>query len=208
VNPLTLAYRAALGGIVGGLLARLLAAWLALYDDDRPLESSARVGAIAAPWISGAQLAAADLAAAWLAALTAEAAGVPFGRVAPYRVPPGLVGTSARGGPMREATRLAPVIWWARLSAGQDRGAAAEAAAGWLGRLAASEPYRAANQTVVRNAVEDPRLTGRMRRETRAGSCSFCSAIADRGYASARAGFPAHAHCRCTATPEIGPTRR
>jgi hypothetical protein len=208
VSPLTVAYRAALGGIVGGLLARLLAAWLALYDDDRPLVSSARVGAIAAPWITGAQLAAADLAALWLAALTAERAGVPLGRVAPYRVPRGLVGTSARGGPIGEVTRLAPVIWWARISAGADRAAAAEAAAGWLGRLAASEPYRAANTTVVRNAVDDPRLTGRMLRETRAGSCSFCTEIADRGFSPARAGFAAHAHCRCTATPEIGPTRR
>jgi hypothetical protein len=208
VSPVTVAYRAALAGITGGLLARLLALWLALYDPDRPLASSARVGEIAATWITGAQRAAADLAALWLALLTAEAAGVPLGRVAPYRVPAGLVGTSARGGPIGDLTRLAPVIWWARFSAGADRALAAEAAAGWLGRLAASEPYRAANQTVVRAAVDDPRLTGRMRREARPGSCSFCTLIAEQGYKPAAAGFAAHAHCRCTATPEIGPARR
>jgi hypothetical protein len=208
VNPVTDAYRAALAAIVGGLLARLLVAWLALYDPDRPAYSAALAADLAATWIEGAQGAAAEAASLYLAALTARAAGVPFGDVGRYGIPAGLVGSSAHGGPLRDLTRLAPLIWFARVRAGATEAAAAEAAAGWLGRLAASEPYRVANTTVARNAVDDPRLTGRMQRATRPGACGFCQEIADRGYSPARAGFAAHTHCQCTATPEIGQIRR
>lgn len=203
MNPIDLAYRDALGSITGATLARIAAGWVRLYDPARPLYTSARIAELAEAWIAGAQLAAADLAALYLAALTAQAAGVALADVTPYRVPPGLVGTAYRGGPLAELTRLTPSILWARLKAGQDPDLAAQAAAGWLGRIGASEPYRVANETVDRNAVDDDRLTGRVERITSPGACAFCVMIRDRGYIPANAGFAAHTHCRCTASPEI-----
>ena len=204
---LTEHYRDRLAGSTSGLLARLLVAWLVLYDPTRPLWSAARVGELAAPWIGGAQVFAAEETTRWLAALTAQSTRSPLARVAPFVIPAGLIGSSAAGGPLAELTGLAPRVWWARFTAGASREEAAAATAGWLGRLAASEPYRAANATTTFNARHDRRLTGRVRRSTRPGACSFCAELAARGFTSARAGFPAHGHCQCTAQPEIGSTR-
>jgi hypothetical protein len=204
---LTEHYRDRLAASTSGLLARLLVAWLVLYDPARPIWSAARVGELAATWIGGAQAFAADETTRWLAALTAQSTRSPLARVAPYAIPAGLIGTSAAGGPLAELTGLAPAVWWSRFTAGATREEAAAATAGWLGRLAASEPYRAANATTLFNARRDRRLTGRTRRDTRPGACSFCLALAARGFTSARAGFPAHGHCGCTAAPEIGSTR-
>ena len=201
---LTAAYRATLSASVGGLLARLIIAWLILWNPDRPIWSAARIGELAAPWIEGAQMFAAQQTIGWLAALVADATRTPLGRVAPFRIPPELVGRSAAGGTIAELTGLIPAIWWARLMGGASREDAAHAAAEWLGRVAGSEPYRAANAVTVWNAARDPRLTGRVRRDARAGACAWCRELAERGYTSARAGFAAHGHCRCTAEPEIG----
>jgi hypothetical protein len=207
VNPLTVLYRDRLAASSSSLLARLLTAWLILYDPARPLWSTARLGELVAPWIGGAQAFAAAETTRWLAALTAQATRSPLARVAPYEIPAGLIGSSAAGGPLAELTGLAPAVWWSRFSGGASREGAAAATASWLGRLAASEPYRAANATTTFNARRDRRLTGKTRRDTRPGACSFCLALAARGFTSARAGFPAHGHCGCTATPEIGTTR-
>lgn len=204
---LTAAYRDRLAALVGDALARLLVAWLALYDPDRPIWSAARLGEIAATFTEGAQAAAADETAAWLAAMTAAAAGRPLGTISPYLVPDGIVGRSAAGGTIAALTGLAPAVWWARLVAGRSREDATRSTAEWLGRIIGSEPYRAANATTRFNAIRDPRLTGRMRRETRPGACPFCVELARRGYTPARAGFPAHGHCGCTASPEIGTIR-
>ena len=201
---LTAAYRATLAASVGGLLARLLVAWLILWNPDRPIWSAARIGELAAPWIEGAQAFAAQQTIGWLAALTADATRTPLAAVLPFGIPPGLIGSSAAGGTIADLTSLIPAIWWARLTAGASREDAAHAAAEWLGRVAGSEPYRAANAVTVWNAARDPRLTGRIRRDARPGACDFCRELARRGYTSARAGFAAHGHCRCTAEPEIG----
>lgn len=206
MNPLTLVYRDALSAIVGGLVARLLVAWLVLWDPGRPLWSAARAAELAATWTEGAQLAAAEQSAGWLGALTADAWRMPPARIARYGIPAGLVGMSAAGGPLSGLTGLAPAVFWSRLMGGASRADAAAAAAGWLGRIASSEPYRVANAVTAYNARHDPRLTGRSRRETRPGACSFCQMLAERGWTRA-AGFPAHGHCGCTATPEIGSPR-
>jgi hypothetical protein len=206
-SRLTGLYRDALGALTAGLLARLVVAWLVLWDDEHPVASAARIGDLAAPWITGAQAVAAQTSAAWLAALTADAHRVPPGRVAPFAVPAGLIGTSAAGGPLADMTGLIAAVWWSRLLGGASRADAASAAADWLGRVASSEPYRAANLTVLHNARTDPRLTGRTRREARPGACEFCRELAGRGYRPAAAAFAAHGHCRCTATPEIGTMR-
>jgi hypothetical protein len=207
VTELTALYRDRLSGAVGGLLARLLVAWLVLWNPERPIWSLARLGELAAYWTEGAQAFAAAESTRYLAALTSTAHRVPIGDVAPFAIPAGLIGVSAAGGPLAEMTGLAPAVWWARLIAGASRDDAANAAASWLGRVAGSEPYRAANATVAHNARADRRLTGRMRRESRPGACDFCLALAARGYSPAAAGFPAHGHCHCTASPEIGARR-
>jgi hypothetical protein len=191
---------------VSGTLARLLVAWLTIWDPERPLWSAARLGELAATMTGGAQAAAAAQSVRWLAALTADAWGVPVDTITPYRVPGGLVGSSAAGSPLAELTGLAPAVFWSRLTGGAGRLAATAATAAWLGRLAASEPYRAANLTVAHNARTDRRLTGRTRRVTRPGACSFCLELAARGWTPA-AGFAAHGHCGCTAQPEIGTPR-
>lgn len=204
MNPITRAYRDALAAIVSSTLGRVMLGWLTLWTDDHPIWSSARAGELAAIQIEGAQLAAAELSARYLAALTASARGVPIELVGGYGVPPGLVGSSASGSRLRDLTTLVSAIWWARLLSGASRADASAAAAGWLGRLASSEPYRAANATVIWNALTDPRLRDRINRVTSPGACSFCLLIRDRGYTRARAGFSAHANCHCTAEPEIG----
>lgn len=208
MNPLTVLYRDRLAGLTGGLLARLLVAWLVLWNPARPIESLARLGEVAADWTEGTQAVAAAESAAYLAALTASAHRVPLARVGPFAIPAGLIGVAASGQPLGQLTGLAPAVWWARIAAGADRADAAHAAAEWLGRVAGSETYRAANETVLHNARHDRRMTGRTARETRSGACDFCRELADRGYGPATAGFSAHGHCRCTATPEIGAMTR
>lgn len=194
------AYRARLGAGVDSLLARLAGGWSYVWDPGNPLFSAGLAGDLTATWTAGTQEWAAEEATAYLTAL-ARAAGVDG--YAPFRVPPGLVGRSAAGGALADTAGLAPSVWLARILAGYSEVDAAGAVAEWLARLASSEPYRVANAVVVGNAATDPRLTGRINRLTRAGACPFCELIRDRGYTPARAGFAAHAHCRCTAEPEI-----
>lgn len=197
------AYRGRLAGAVNGLLARLAAVWLAVWDPARPLYSAGLAGELTAAWTEDVQGFTAAEAARWLLALSVLA-GRPGGV---YRIPAGLVGSSAAGGRLSDMTRLAPSVWLARVAAGAGAEEAAAAVAGWLARIASSEPYRVANHVTLYAARTDPRLTGRVVRRARPGACPFCTALAERGYSPAAAGFPAHGYCRCTGEPEIGPTR-
>jgi hypothetical protein len=97
-------------------------------------------------------------------------------------------------------------VWVLRTAAGQAPETAALASQAWLNRLGVSEPYRVANQTVLRAVQDDDRFTGRVNRQTAPGACGWCAQIRDRGYLPAHAGFAAHANCRCTPEPET--TRR
>lgn len=203
-GELTELYRTRLAGATSGLLARILAAWLTVWDADAPIVSLVRLSAVAAVWTQGAQRFAADESARYLAASVAIRWRLAAADVEPFAIPAGLVGISAAGRPLADMMGLAPAVYWARITAGYERGDAARAAAEWLGRVAGSEPYRVANRVTLHNARADRRLTGRMRRISRPGSCAFCTALAERGYSPAAAGFPAHGHCRCTASPEIG----
>jgi hypothetical protein len=197
------AYRARLGGAVGGLLARLAAVWLLLWDPARPLYSAGLAGEVTAAWTAGAQEFTANETTRWLLALTLLSGG----RGGPYQVPPGLVGSSAAGGPLRAMTRLGPSVWLARAAAGATEVECTAAVVAWLTRLASSEPYRVANAVTLHNARTDRRMTGRVIRITRPGACAFCLALAARGYSPAAAGFSAHGHCHCTGEPEIGHKR-
>lgn len=194
---LTALYRTRLAAVRDGALVRLTALWRAAYEPGDPLPSLAVIGQAAETVIGGAQAAAVAETAAWLEAL-ARAAGAP----GPFALP-ALAGTSAAGRPLAEMTGLAPAVYQARLNGGLDGPLAAQASAGWLGRLAASEPHRAANEATLAAAAGDRRLTGRVMRHTSATACQFCQLIAGRGYLPAHAGFAAHAHCGCTAGPEI-----
>jgi hypothetical protein len=203
-GPLNDAYRLRVAGAVNGLLARLAAVWLVLWDPRRPLYSAGLAAEVTASWTEGAQEFTAAETARWLLALTVLAGGRPGG---PFRVPAGLVGSSAAGGRLRDMTRLAPSVWFARAAAGAGAEECTAAVVSWLSRLASSEPYRVANHVTLYASRMDPRLTGRVIRRARPGACAFCLALAERGYSPAAAGFPAHGHCHCTAEPEIGHKR-
>ncbi len=202
-TELTSLYRARLGQANTALLARIAALWAATYDPADPAGSIALIATAAASLVTGGQAVAAADAVAYLRALTADAAAEQLAAVDPYAVPAGLVGSTAAGIPMGQLTGLAPGMYRSALAAGGDHAQAASAAYGWLNRVGASEPYRAANTAVHTNAATDDRLTGRVKRITRPSACDFCTRIADRGYIQANAGFKAHAHCGCTASPEV-----
>ena len=108
MNPLTALYRDRLAGLTGGLLARLLVAWLVLWNPARPIESLARLGELAADWTEGTQAVAAAESAAYLAALTASAHRVPLARVGPFAIPAGLIGDRRERAAARPANRARP----------------------------------------------------------------------------------------------------
>lgn len=164
------------------------------------LSALQRVSRIISGWISGVQYWAATEAAAFLRALVALARDLRAGLIAPF-MPAPVAGTTAAGIPMPDLTALG-VRAFERLAAdGMPR--AIEAAQAWWDRIAASEPHRAANGTIMDNAHADTRLSGRYYRVTEPTACDFCVMIAERGFVYATAGFPAHPHCQCEALPEL-----
>jgi hypothetical protein len=197
---LTEVYRARLAVAQADLVARVRMLAAQRYDPQAALTSLNLIAQVVANWTAGAQRQFADEARAYLTALIAQAHRIPHAEVAPVTVPD-VAGTTAAGIPMLDLARVAPAIWAARTSAGLDEGQAALAAARWLERIAASEPYRAAAVATLHAAIADDRFTGRITRVTRAAACPFC--LAARGSAHARAGFAAHAHCGCTASPTV-----
>lgn len=201
---LTDVYRGRLAAQQSGLMGRITTLWNQVWNDAQPVRSLTQIASASAMLIAAAQAAAANETAAWLRASYAAQADLPLTEVEPFAVP-AVVGTTAAGIPLERLTSLASAIWWSRLQGGQPREQAAQASAAWLGRLAASEPLRAVNETIFNGMSEDDRLRGRYYRITQPGACEFCQTIADRGYIIYRPGitFAAHAHCRCTASPEI-----
>jgi hypothetical protein len=202
-GALTALYRSRVASITGLTVDRVTSMWLQRFDPDAAVATAGLVARQAGDWIATAQQATSSEAASYLAALTAEAAGLQVWDVDSFAVPGWLAGSSAAGIPVGDLAGIAPGAYIARLAAGASPAQAAGAAVAWLGRLATSEPYRAANLTVHAAAGSDDRLTGRVRRVTRPDACEFCRLIADRGYTPARAGFSAHAHCGCTAEPQV-----
>lgn len=196
---ITASYRARLGTSKAGLLALLAALWAKMYDPANPA-SVKMIATLAGTFTVRGQAAAVTQARGYLAAVTASAQGQPAG---PYAIPAGVIGMSDSGHPVTALAGLAPLIYQGRINAGHPAATAAMAAQSWLNRIAASEPYRAANETVTQNAVQDDRLTGLVERVTGGDACSFCQDIADQGYRPADAGFAAHANCQCTAAPEV-----
>jgi len=201
-SAVTRLYRARLAAAQVELLMRLRVLAAQQFNPADPTGSLAMMSRIAGGWATAAQALFAAETATWLAALVAEATGMPLGGVAPFAVPP-VAGSTASGRPVEDLAGMAPAVYLNRRAAGWEELQAAAAGMSWLERLLASEPFRAANATTIANAEADDRLTGRYGRVTRDGACRFCADIADRGYIEGRAGFEAHAYCRCTATPEI-----
>lgn len=163
------------------------------------MQTLAALGGAAATWTTSAQAAALVETSGWLRGLLGAAGA---DDVVPV-LPAGLIGSTASGRPMAALTGTVPAVYFARLGAGWQREQAATSALGWLNRIAGTEPYRAANLATGAVAEGDERFTGRVVRITRPDACDFCKLIADRGYVPARAGFAAHANCRCTPSPEI-----
>ena len=196
-------YRGRLATGNAALLARIQVAWGMLFDPANPQTSIARIAGVVAAWTTAAQAGAAGETTAYLRAQLAAAEAVAPAEVPPLSVPTGLVGVADSGESLGSLCATAVPVYWNRIGRGLGDTVAANSAQSYLNRVAASEPYRAANATAVHNADEDERFTGRVTRLTRAGACDFCVTIADRGYIPAHAGFAAHANCRCTASPEI-----
>jgi hypothetical protein len=201
-SPLTTLYRARLAGMRAALLMRIAAGWGRVFDPAAPIPTLQILGHGVGVWTVAAQQLAAAEAVGYLTALIAQASGQPLLTVTPFAIPSGLIGTSAAGGTVSELTEMAPAVYLARLNAGWASELASQSALAWLNRVAASEPSRAANTTVMRATVDDDRFTGRYRRITRPDACEWCKFIADRGYIEARAGFDAHTHCACDPEPE------
>ena len=82
--------------------------------------------------------------------------------------------------------------------------ASAAAIAHW-NAVAASEPYRVANTTLMENMVgHSDYFTGKYIRITSPKACGECAALANKVYdAAQQADFPAHAHCGCTPAPQL-----
>lgn len=202
-------YRERLAAAEARQAVLLEAAWRqAGADGGDDVEVLRAAGRAAGPVVAAGQLGFIAEALAYLRALTAAALDAALSQVAPFAFPDGVAGWSAAGRPVGELTGLAPAVYLSRLAAGQAPGEALAGARSFLGAVAVSEPYRAANATVVASAVADERLTGRVVRVTEPGACAWCRMIADRGYVAHEAGgrpvtFAAHANCRCTASPEV-----
>ncbi len=196
-------YRARLGAGSVSLLTRIAALWAQQFNPDDPMASISLIAQATASVVTGGQAVAAQEAAAYLQALTADAARAPVPAIDPYAVPSGLVGSTQGGMPMGDLTSIAAGVYARSRQAGNEAADAASSAYSWLNRVGSSEPRRAANAVTTSNAEADDRLTGRVNRITRPKACDWCRQIADRGYILAHAGFAAHAHCGCTASPEI-----
>lgn len=209
-REITALFRSRMSTARAALLQNVARLWLAAFNPDEPITSLTRIGAVAGQWTVAAQAAAAAEARTYLAALVADATRAPVTAVAGLPAPAGIVGLAANGRPVSELTGLAPAVYWARTGAGQSRELGAAAALSWVNRVAASEPYRAANESVNYAAAADERFTGRVIRWTRPGACKWCVMIADRGYIPVpaegpriHANFAAHPNCQCTPAPEI-----
>jgi len=201
--PVVALYRGRLAAVEARNLVQLARLWQA-FDPALPLPTLAAVGAPAAVLVTVAQAAFMAEALVYLQSLYAAASGAPLAGVAPFTAPAGVTGWTAAGAPVPALTTFAPSVYAARLATGRFTEAeAAESALAYLRSLVVSEPYRAANETVLFNARADGRLTGRVNRVTEPGACPFCLLIADRGYIPEHAGFAAHRNCRCTAAPEV-----
>lgn len=203
-HPLTELHRTRMAALRAGLLLWVQSLWREHFNEEQATETLTAIGAAVGARVTQAQAVAVSETQDWLRALIAAATGLPVAEVAPFTAGLDLVGSAAAlNQTVPGLTRMAPAVYAARVGAGQDRAAAADSSLAWLNRVAASEPYRVANQATLTASVDDERLTGRVVRVTAADPCEFCAEIADRGYLSAHADFEAHNHCRCSAEPEI-----
>jgi hypothetical protein len=85
-----------------------------------------------------------------------------------------------------------------------DQAAALARIGGGLQRIVANQ----SRDTIVNSSVRDPAAEG-WARVTRAGACSFCRMLADRGavYKEKTSRFASHDNCNCAAAPAFSPRR-
>ena len=214
-TPVDDLYRSRLSTANAGVLTRVREAGARFLPDladpdtvevdlDALAAALAALGTATGTLTTAAQVAFVEETRQYLRALIAQHTGAPLGEVAEFAAPAGLVGVAANGAPVEAVARGGAVtVFRDRLGRGLSAAEATASAMAWLARIAGSEPYRAANVTTLHAAQDDDRLTGRVTRLTRGEACDFCIEIAGSGYIPATAGFDAHAHCRCTASPEI-----
>lgn len=209
---LTNLWRSRLGSRQVLLLARLRQILLRTFNPADVDASMLMLAPAASQWISAAQAAAHVDTLAYLEAyLTAQTGR----RAALLTTPDGLVGVDSTGRPLTTLVEMGGSIFKQRVGLGWDLGVNTTGLLNYLNRIGASEPYRAANNTIGQVITSYPdHWTGRWARVTRSTACDWCRMIHDRGYTSAAAltsrrvdgktllGFPAHTNCHCTAEPE------
>ena len=183
------------------LLSRVRSAFVGRFDPENPVESLQALSVSVGQATAQAQAQAMGEVGSYLRALVSRG-GDPAG-VDPFTLPTDLIGRAANGSSVISVTGRAASSYDRRIRAGWPQDRASASAQAWLTRVAASEPSRAANTALVAAARDDPRLTGRYLRNTRAEACDFCAEIASRGYTEAAAGFEAHGNCRCLPSPEV-----
>ena len=202
VSPVTATYRVRLAQALTRQSARIDTLW-GQFDANAATDTLAAIGSAAGPVVAGGQAAFMAETLAYLRALIAQHARVALADVPPFTLPDGIAGIGASGAPVGALTGIAPRVYTQRRDSGWEHADAVSSARSWVDAVSVSEPYRAANATVVDNAMRDRRLSGRIWRVPESDACDFCQLISDRGYSPAHAGFQAHAFCRCTAEPEI-----
>lgn len=72
----------------------------------------------------------------------------------------------------------------------------------FLGTALTEYALQPGRDTITQNTMRDPRAAG-WERSVSANACDFCVMLSGRGgvYKEATAGFAAHGHCNCTASP-------
>lgn len=197
--PLTELWRTRLAARQATLLGRLRQMTSQTFNPV-DIDATMRVLAPAASkWISAAQAASYVDTLEYLTAFLQSSTGQ---RILLEGDPSGLVGFDSRGMPLEDLVSMGGSMYKSRAGLGWSTGANFNGLMRYMGQIASTEPWRAANNTVVRQVKNRRHWTGRYRRVLEPKACSWCRRIADRGYTAARVNFDAHTSCNCVGEPE------
>jgi hypothetical protein len=116
--------------------------------------------------------------------------------------PDGLIGVDAVGRPLQDLVSMGGSMYKTRAGLGWSTSANFNGLLNYMGQIASTEPWRAANNTVTRQARSSRHFTGRYRRILEPRACKWCRTIADRGYTQAGVNFDAHTSCNCVGEAE------
>lgn len=190
-------FRRRLSALRALLLLWLVGMFNTMFDPEAPLETLLPITAGVAGQVEAAHAFTVDEAAAYLSGLAGRRVAVTAGIAE-------RVGRNDNGVPLDEVTKAAVGVYVNRVEDGRTAVEAEAAAQAYLNRIAATEPYRMANETLMATARSSDRFTGRWRRIPNPGACPACVALANRGWSAYDdVAMPAHPNCGCTIEPEV-----